>query len=72
VKLAVDLASELTGHSGHCFELFAAGREQAVRGPEVAEERALPRRADAADAIEFAQSSPEPDPATVTRNVYSD
>jgi TPP-dependent pyruvate/acetoin dehydrogenase alpha subunit len=29
-------------------------------------------RADAADAIAFAQSSPEPDPSTVTRNVYSD
>ena len=29
-------------------------------------------RADAADAIAFAQTSPEPDPATVTRNVYSD
>jgi TPP-dependent pyruvate/acetoin dehydrogenase alpha subunit len=29
-------------------------------------------RADAADAIAFAQSSPEPDPATLTRNVYTD
>ncbi|WP_448624207.1 thiamine pyrophosphate-dependent dehydrogenase E1 component subunit alpha [Geodermatophilus sp. URMC 64] len=29
-------------------------------------------RADAADAIAFAQNSPEPDPSTVTRNVYSD
>jgi acetoin:2,6-dichlorophenolindophenol oxidoreductase subunit alpha len=29
-------------------------------------------RDDAADAIAFAQSSPEPDPSTVTRNVYSD
>jgi TPP-dependent pyruvate/acetoin dehydrogenase alpha subunit len=29
-------------------------------------------RADAADAIAFAQASPEPDPSTVTRNVYSD
>jgi acetoin:2,6-dichlorophenolindophenol oxidoreductase subunit alpha len=28
-------------------------------------------RADAADAIEFAQASPQPDPETVTRNVYS-
>jgi acetoin:2,6-dichlorophenolindophenol oxidoreductase subunit alpha len=29
-------------------------------------------RDDAADAIAFAQSSPEPDPSTVTRDVYSD
>ena len=29
-------------------------------------------RADAVDAIAFAQASPEPDPATLTRNVYSD
>jgi acetoin:2,6-dichlorophenolindophenol oxidoreductase subunit alpha len=29
-------------------------------------------RADAEDAIAFAQSSPEPDPATLTRNVYTD
>lgn len=28
-------------------------------------------RADAADAIAFAQASPEPDPATLTRNVYT-
>ncbi len=28
-------------------------------------------RADAADAIAFAQSSPEPDPATLTKNVYT-
>jgi pyruvate dehydrogenase E1 component alpha subunit len=29
-------------------------------------------RADSADAIAFAQASPEPDPSTVIRNVYSD
>jgi pyruvate dehydrogenase E1 component alpha subunit len=29
-------------------------------------------RADSADAIAFAQASPEPDPATIMRNVYSD
>ncbi|MGY1809484.1 thiamine pyrophosphate-dependent dehydrogenase E1 component subunit alpha [Blastococcus sp. SYSU D00669] len=28
-------------------------------------------RADAADAIEFAQASPQPDPATLTKNVYT-
>jgi acetoin:2,6-dichlorophenolindophenol oxidoreductase subunit alpha len=29
-------------------------------------------RADAAEAIAFAQTSPEPDPSTLTRNVYTD
>jgi len=29
-------------------------------------------RADAADAIAFAQASPLPDPSTLTRNVYTD
>src|ERR1700754_3567749 len=48
----MDLASELTGHPGHRFQLLATGAEKAVWGPEVAQQGSLPGRSDTADTVE--------------------
>jgi hypothetical protein len=52
VQLPVDLASELTGHPGHRFELLSAGCEEAIRRAEMTKKGPLPRRAYASHAVE--------------------